>query len=209
MSATSSAPNIPAGWEDKPGYDYVTVVARADIGPRVALWERDPAHPNGEVSVEGAQPGEPLMPCYVARTSLVNDRLHPRAEAGGTLRIVEGDEAGRLAETYDAWKQERADAAHTSLENRARDGDVAAALMLSLQGSRPSRRQSKPAESSEPQISFADLASRDQQINAQAAEIERLRAEVEAAKTAAPATETGADADATKSSRSRKSGDQS
>lgn len=171
----------PTGWKENPQLDYVTVVARREIGPRVALWERDPDQPNGEVIVEGAEADQPLRPVRVARTPLVNDRLHPRVESGGTLRIVEDKD---LAETEQAWQAKQdaqKESARAALEQRAQDGDVSAALMLSLQGGTGSAGRSSRGSSSDSAArkeADAAIASRDQQLEAQAAEIEALRAQL-------------------------------
>ncbi len=66
----------------QPRAEYL--VPDAGGGYKNALWERHPAHPGGEISIDG--PGI----VEVAQTSEVMARLAPRLEQGGTLVRLEG-----------------------------------------------------------------------------------------------------------------------
>ena len=65
--------------------DYILVQAGPGYEGRVALFDADPAHPNGEVFVTGSDPG----PQKVAETGRVNDALR----RGALVRAARGARA--------------------------------------------------------------------------------------------------------------------
>lgn len=92
----------------------VFVVTHPDNGDRVGLWERNPAHPGGEVFVFG-QDSDPVE---VAMTSAVLEALAPSGDRGeGSPRLVRV-EGGQL--------EARRSLAQRSREAANREGQVLA-----------------------------------------------------------------------------------
>jgi hypothetical protein len=97
----------------------IWVKARPEMGDRNALWERDAAHPGGEVFVAGDEPVE------VAQTPEVMARLAPRLQDGGTLVRLEGD-ALKQAQQAHQLRQQQTVAAREGAQAAA-SGDAQAA----------------------------------------------------------------------------------
>lgn len=182
---------------DTPGMEYVYVVARPEIGNRVALWERDPAHPNGEVIVEGAAPGQPAEAVRVARTGAVNDRLHPNVGQGGTLVVVDGERLAAIQDAFKAHQENGELRARQSLENRARSGDTAAALLLQLQGNGSGSGEPREVDTQGAQLAAmqaaheAQMAELHARLDAQEQRFAAERAQLEQQQGQPPATAEG------------------
>ena len=97
----------------------IWVKARPEMGERNALWERHPAHPGGEIFVQGDEPVE------VAETPEVMARLAPRLQDGGTLVRLEGD-ALKQAQQAQKLRGQQTVAAREGAQAAAQ-GDAAAA----------------------------------------------------------------------------------
>ena len=72
----------------------ITVAPGPKLEPgQVAIWERDPDHPNGEVYLAAPHEGEETQTIEVARTGLVSQRL-----SDGRLVEVVPKKAGKAGE---------------------------------------------------------------------------------------------------------------
>jgi hypothetical protein len=74
--------------------DLMWVQAHPGIGSRVALWDKDDAHPNGEVYIAGPQRGEEAVAVEVARTPAVMQALSQQR----LQEIRQPKDAGKLRE---------------------------------------------------------------------------------------------------------------